>query len=281
MREHLTGRIAMSRNISMTSTPPSNTAAGAAVWERLWQHSPSDAKDDVALERERRSTRWHAVVRHLETVFGSISGLRTVELGSGRGDLSALLAERGADVTLLDTNDTALGQAKHRFTRLGLSATYQQGDMLDLDETILNQSDVTLSSGVIEHFESDERTTVIQAHRDCVRPGGMVIISVPNARCLPYRLWKSYLELRGWWPYGMEIPYTKSELRHRAKAVGLRNVKVEATGLWQSVGAHWARSLLKIDVDWSHRKSWLDSLQGVNLLLFGTRTEHENRSCKA
>lgn len=270
----------MSGNATIDTMLPSAGTSGPAVWERLWQHCPSDAKDNVALERERRSVRWLTIVRRLHATFGSVSGLRTVELGSGRGDLSVLLAERGADVTLLDASEKALEQAEHRFTRLGLSATYQEVDMLHLNEAILNRFDVALSSGVIEHFKDEERTRVIRAHRDSVRPGGIVIISVPNAWCLSYRMWKLYLELRGWWPYGVEIPYTKGELDRRAREAGLRRLDVKTTGFWQSVSAHWARNLLKWNVDWSHHRSWLDSVQGVNLLLFGTRNEGEEWSSK-
>ena len=53
--------------------------------------------------------------RYLNNAFGRIKGLNTIELGSGRGDLSVLLAERGANVTLLDASDAALEQARERF----------------------------------------------------------------------------------------------------------------------------------------------------------------------
>ncbi len=271
----------MSANVAPDAVHPLASSSRPAVWERVWRNHPSDVKDDAALERERKSVRWQAILRRLDAVFGSVAGLKTVELGSGRGDLSALLAERGADVTLLDASEKALEQARHRFARLGLPASYCQADMLRLNESTLGQFDVALSSGVIEHFKDNERIQVIQAHRDSIRPGGMVIISAPNAWCLPYRLWKFYLELRGWWPYGMEIPYTEGELIRRARQANLGRLDIVATGLWQSLSAHWGRSLLKWNVDWSHRRSWLDFLQGVNLLLFGIREDVENGSGKA
>ncbi|MGD2109075.1 MAG: methyltransferase domain-containing protein [Phycisphaerae bacterium] len=251
---------------------------GSSVWEHVWRHHPSDVKDDTGLARERETERWHQIQRRLIDRFHTLVGLKTVELGCGRGDLSVLLAERGADVTLFDMNQTALDQARHRFRRLGLAATYRLGDMLALDRSDSGRFDVALSSGVIEHFEREMRTRVIEAHRDAVKPSGMVIISVPNAWCVPYRVWKYYLELRGWWPYGLEIPYTKRELRRRAREVELKAVEVAPVGLWQSLSAHWARGLLRLSVDWSYRRSWLDALQGANLLLFGTRQEARSRS---
>ena len=49
----------------------------------------------------------------------------------------------------------------------------------------------------------------------------MIAISVPNAHCLPYRLNKWWLEPRGTWHWGLEIPYTRAELGRIADALQL------------------------------------------------------------
>src|SRR3990172_8964070 len=122
------------------------SAAPTAVWDRLWRLPTPDAKDDRLLARERRNPRFLRIVQCLESTFGAISGLQTIELGCGRGDLSALLAERGASVTLLDASPTALAQARRRFDRLGLRAEYIQADLLELPQRLLGGSDVALST---------------------------------------------------------------------------------------------------------------------------------------
>ena len=202
----------------------SRRTAGPAVWDRLWRRRPPDAKDAALIAREGRSPRWRTIVAKLETWFGTLDGLRTIELGSGRGDLSALLAQRGARVTLLDTSDRALAQARHRFDRMGLKAEFVQADMLGALDRVREPFDVALSSGVIEHFTNQDRTRAVRAHHDMLRRGGAAIISVPHAWCIPYRLWKSYLELRGCWPYGLEIPYTRRELARRSRQAGFEEV---------------------------------------------------------
>ncbi len=199
----------------------SRRTTGPAVWDRLWRQRPPDARDATLIARERRSPRWRTIVAKLEAWFGTLAGLRTIELGSGRGDLSALLGQRGARVTLLDTSDRALAQARHRFDRMRLKAEFVQADMLGALDRVREPFDVALSSGVIEHFTSQDRTRAVRAHYDVLRRGGATIISVPHAWCLPYRMWKSYLELRGWWPYGMELPYSTRELSRRAFGAGI------------------------------------------------------------
>ncbi len=242
-----------------------------AIWDRVWDHQPADARDDQLIARERRSARWSLFVERMGEHFGSISGLRTIELGSGRGDLSALLAQEGADVTLLDASDKALAQARHRFKRLGLQANFIKGDIFSWPDHSHCDYDVALSSGVIEHFVDQTRTAIIDAHRRAVRPGGMVVISVPHAHCLPYRLWKSYLQLRGWWPYGLEIPYTRRELVRRAREAGLTDPRGHCVEFWHSVSAHLIKPFLKVPVDWMGRRSVWDSIMGSTLVLFAQR----------
>jgi SAM-dependent methyltransferase len=209
-----------------------------------------------------------ALNRHI----GTMHGLSCVELGSGRGDLSALLAEQGAAVTLLDASLGALQQAAERFERLGLPASLVMGDLFTPPPTMHNHFDVVLSSGVIEHFNDARRTQSILAHWQLTRPGGVVIISVPAATCPTYRIWKCYWELRGWWPYGFEKPYSRRELLRRSAAAGLVHCSVSSFGTWQSLGDHLLKNVLRLPVpDWSTRSSWLDEYIGSTHLLIAYR----------
>ncbi len=259
----------------MTTTHDNPTldarATGSAVWDRLWQRTPDDAKDDAALDRERRSPRWQLVIDRLTATFGRLKGLSGIELGSGRGDLSALLAAEGVETTLLDQSAKALAEARRRFERLGLNARFTEGDLLGDLSPHSGAYDAAVSLGVIEHFLDEDRTRVLKAHHDVLRPGGLAIVSVPNAWCPPYRAWKAYLELRGWWPYGLEIPYSRRELLRRAAGAGFARAEVVGLNFWQSVGDHFGRSLLGRGPDWVDRPSVLDRAAGSVLLLFAWR----------
>jgi cyclopropane fatty-acyl-phospholipid synthase-like methyltransferase len=232
---------------------------------------PTDERDDALLARERRTSRWAIILDRLVSNFGALRGLRTIELGSGRGDLSVLLAQSGAEVTLLDTSERALDQARKRFDRLRLSARFECGDLFTPPVRLLGSFDVALSSGVIEHFEHDVRTQAFRAHADVLNQRGLGIISVPNARCPSYRLWKFYLELRGWWPYGLEIPYSRREMIRRGRAAGFSRMEMQGCGFWQSVGDHLGRGLLGRGPDWAARSSRLDRVMGMSLIFFGRR----------
>jgi 2-polyprenyl-3-methyl-5-hydroxy-6-metoxy-1,4-benzoquinol methylase len=212
---------------------PSHAHNVVQTWDRLWAHPPSEARDRELLERERTLKRWSLIQNRIVETFGRMEGVRTVELGSGRGDLSALLAESGATVSLLDSSERALNQARHRFERMGLAAQFHYGDLFDAGSRTARY-DVAISSGVIEHFVGGQRTLAIEAHAESVGRGGLVILSVPNARCWPYRIWKKTLELRGRWPYGYERPFTRGELVRRARDAGLVRAEVRGVGFRQS-----------------------------------------------
>lgn len=244
-----------------------NTAQGVAVWDRVWRHDPSTDKDRALIHREENSTRWALIGDALMRTFGRIEGLRTIELGSGRGDLSFLLASRGASVTLLDFSPTVLDLARKRFERFGVSADYVQADLFDT-AMLETQYDVSLSSGVIEHFRGCDRLRSMHAHRAVLRPGGLAVISVPNAACVPYRLWKAYLELRGWWPYGAEVPYSKRELARLARLAGFARRRVSCTSFLRSVGDHFCGTFLHRRPRWADRASVFDGTMGFTLTLF-------------
>ena len=256
---------------STEAAPPEVGATGDIVWDRIWHRVPSVEKDAAMLARESRSRRWSLITDRLTRDFGSLQGLRTIELGSGRGDLSVLLAQQGARVTLLDANESALEQARTRFEGLGLTADYVKGNLLAPEASWSSRFEVALSSGVIEHFRGEDRTEVVRAHHMALRPGGTAVISVPYAWCVPYRIWKCYLELRSWWPYGMEIPYTRRELRSHAQRVGFTDTETWTMGFLQSVGVHWWQRLAGSRPVWAESNSRLDSIMGLVLLLFARR----------
>lgn len=269
----------MSHAILTSTTEMSSGGKNAPeVWERVWRHRPSDERDDALLAREKGGKRWRLVVDRLQDAFGTLRGLRTIELGSGRGDLSVLLAAEGAQVTLLDQHRGVLGEAQRRFDRLGLPVTCREGDLFEKPGGRQADFDVALSLGVVEHFRGALRTQAVAAHRQAVRPGGMVIISVPHAWCPPYRLWKLEQELRGTWPYGMEIPYSRRELRSRARQAGLERIESHTFGFRHSWQSHWVRRWFPAAADGFQRASRLDSLMGFVLLLFARRPHEADRS---
>jgi len=246
------------------------TESAAGVWDRIWRDAPDAAKDHAQLDRERNSRRWRRFADRLCAKQGDIKNMATVELGAGRGDVSVLLAQRGANVTLVDRSDVALQRASERFEHLGLSACLVKADLFDDLTALAGRFDAALSVGVVEHFRGEDRTRAIAAHATVLKSGGTAMISVPNAWCAPYRAWKAYLELRRWWPYGVEQPYTRREFKTRANDAGLTCREIFAEGWWRSICDHWGRGILHRQWSGGTRTSWLDRW-GYDLILLADR----------
>jgi SAM-dependent methyltransferase len=266
----------MSVKQPILETPTGSAVRGPDVWQRVWRHPVSPERDDALIRREERSTRWRQIETVLIETFGRLDGLRAIELGAGRGDVSLLLAARGAAVTLLDYSPAALDQARARFARWDLPADYIRRNLLDAAAICGADYDVSLSLGVAEHFRGHEREAVIRAHRAVLRPGGMAVISVPHAACPTYRLWKMYLELRGWWPYGMEIPYSRRELTRSADAAGFGRRRVTCSGFLQSVGDHLGKTFWGRSPRWTDRPCFLDDALGMTLTLFAWNVDRDS-----
>lgn len=87
-----------------------------------------------------------------EIIKGRVCGKRVLEVGCGRGSMSAYFAETGYECTLLDSSETVIETARKIFEYHGFNAVFDVGDALSLpygDESF----DIVVSIGLLEHFK--------------------------------------------------------------------------------------------------------------------------------
>jgi len=175
----------------------------------LARGSDADAVGDAILKANVQP--WSKVL--LEYTMRSESVL---DLGSGRGDHSAFLALHGRSPTLVDWSRENLQFSQRLFTAIGASGQFCQADIIKPLPFKANSFDVVFSCGVFEYFS---RTTVRAILDEAFRVAARrVIIMVPNALSIAYRVGKWYLERTGQWSWGGEVPsYT---LRPDFRSVG-------------------------------------------------------------
>lgn len=104
--------------------------------------------------------------------------LEVLELGCSPGVLGAVLAE-GTDWESfgIDYAEDADDYLKS-FEQIGKQATLYKGDLFDLD--LKRQFDAVISFGLIEHFRGGELDEVLALHHHYARPGGYVVVLLPN-----------------------------------------------------------------------------------------------------
>lgn len=103
------------------------------------------------------------------------AGKRILDIASGEGYGSAMLATVAEHVTGVDISPEAIAHAKQVYAADNL--TYLQGSATDIplpDQSV----DVVVSFETIEHFHDHER--FLQEVRRVMRPNGLFIISSPN-----------------------------------------------------------------------------------------------------
>lgn len=133
------------------------------------------------------------------------NGSRTLEVGSGTGESSIALAQKGCDVTLLDFGIEQLTIAEYVARHFAISIATVQHDAINplpFDRQV-PPFDYIFHAGLLEHFEPDKRIDLLKLWK----PHCETMISmIPNSASLAYALGKEYQEHNGTWPYGRELP---------------------------------------------------------------------------
>lgn len=122
-----------------------------------------------------------------ELMGPNFAGRRSLELGAGRGSLSAYFADNGFDATLMDLSPSAMETAERIFTRNGLKGKFLVGDALETGLPDASQ-DVIFSIGLLEHIEDLERALAEEVR--LLAPGGALFCYVVPER--PENVQKDY-----------------------------------------------------------------------------------------
>ena len=110
--------------------------------------------------------------RVFRKLLGESRSGRALEVGCGRGSMSAFFADAGFEVHLLDISEEVLKIARANFAMDGLQGHYVCGDVLALSYPS-DTFDVVLSIGLLEHFAEIEQPLCEQVR--ILMPGGVFL----------------------------------------------------------------------------------------------------------
>jgi len=206
-----------------------------SLWQTIWS-APAQAHVAAAPDR-------YAIeaFRQMRPFFGVDRQPRILEVGCGTGRFCRMLAEefptgaiRGVDVS---ENSIALARDAAASKHGNLSFARASAFTLPFAD---NTFDVVFSQGVISLFErSSERSdfTAVREMTRVAKPGGLVLVSVPNWLCLPHTFYKWRLQRNGVsYEYGYEKSYTRRELAALLGICGLTDLRF--SGFFPSYGFH-------------------------------------------
>lgn len=207
----------------------------AQLWDDVWVDKPANVEKDLfRVAKEQALIRWQRMEARVLDRFGGFDGLSVIELGAGRGTNAALMAQRGAKVSVLDYSESALERSRKLFDQLNLPVEFILQDALDLPSSMHGRYDVSMSFGLAEHFLGADREKILKAHFDLLNDQGISFVSVPNAHNPPYRLYKWITEHTGRWSVGEEYPFSRRELAHYCSILDVQEYEFFGDSLWRS-----------------------------------------------
>jgi 2-polyprenyl-3-methyl-5-hydroxy-6-metoxy-1,4-benzoquinol methylase len=214
------------------------------LWDKFWEQNIS-TEDSTNLVKAENSIGWQRIEKIISQKFQIFSNLNIIELGAGSGTFSAIMAKKGAKVTLLDYSDNAIRTARELFRRNRLNAEFIKQDALSLQVDLLNKYDISMSFGLAEHFRGDQRINIIKVHFDVLKKDGIAFICVPNKYDIPYRVALYIAEHSIPWRTGEEYPFSRKELGKICQQIGITKYAFLGSSLFYSLNFFYPFRVMK------------------------------------
>jgi SAM-dependent methyltransferase len=211
------------------------------IWDDIWENSgtPNSSLLVEEIDREQRSVRCRHIFRFIEAQGLDITGLSVIEVGCGSAIYACIIAQLGAVVTALDQSEKALARTEERADAVGVEVKTVRAEVLEFEKFWRGTFDMAMSFGMVEHFQAPLREQMCKVHWNLVKPGGVVVISVPNLLFLPHEILKWILMLRRKWFLGYEGSFTPWELKRVGEHLGLGHLDFHGTDVIDDLLKYW------------------------------------------
>lgn len=194
------------RNLFITC-PVADGMSNSTVWDAVWQQR--GAVSDYSLQ-----------YASLLDGFAQKLGPRACVLEAGCGTGESLAVFQDATPFGLDFSKEACGLASGQQRSVIVCGDDRKMPFKD------GSFDLVYNSGVLEHFPEHESAEMAREMLRVTKPGGCVMIILPNRFCLWYRVYRAVTKLLGMWEFGYERPYSVRTIRKLAQDGGLKVEKV-------------------------------------------------------
>jgi SAM-dependent methyltransferase len=145
---------------------------GQTFWEDYWEGKPGNGsrKKTTLLIRE--------ILKTFDRYLPESKGLTILEVGGAYGEYLLYLTRRfDYNAFSLDYSRVGNEQTLETFSKAGIPVEVFERDLFS-DNSDLPKFDIVYSLGFIEHF--DDPGMVVAKHLDLLKPGGILLLGVPN-----------------------------------------------------------------------------------------------------
>ncbi len=149
-----------------------NKLTSQKFWEEYWT---------TRLEKKSKR-RVGILAQELHRIFDAFlpddPSLHILEIGGAPGEYLLYIATKhGYHVHSMDYSRIGNEKTKEMFDRQGIDVDIHEQDLFNVKDKTL-QFDIVYSLGFIEHFDHVDH--VIEKHLDLLKPGGILLLGVPN-----------------------------------------------------------------------------------------------------
>ena len=155
-----------------------------------------------------RVTRFFIASRIVKTISNFISPKDLIEIFELGGANSCCFHQidnqfNVGNYFIIDNNSFGIDLSRKRFRE---KKNVKVVGLNILKNKLGNQiSDITISCGLIEHFNQIDRKTIINKHVNLTKPDGLIVITFPTPTVL-YRTLRAIAEFFGMWIFHDETP---------------------------------------------------------------------------
>lgn len=166
----------------MTNPSGSADTGDSAAQQAVEWHSQIADSFSAAYQRSprfiERAELWRGFIdRHLA------AGGAVLDAGCGSGEMSLLAAERAARVVAFDGSAQMIEIARERARAAGRdNISFDVANLADIDRFGQGAFDLVMSSSVLEY--QDDVASTLAAHVAMLKPGGVLLVSLPNGASL-------------------------------------------------------------------------------------------------
>jgi SAM-dependent methyltransferase len=182
-----------------------------AKWDALASVPTADNELMVAHADFAAYAREDATMVGIAEFVGDLRGQEVLELGSGMGEMTTLLARSGAHVTAVDISPAsiALGRRRARLHRVDAAIDFvvAAGEQLPLDP---GRFDVVVGKAVLHHLDVDRAAP--ELHR-VLRAGGRAAFAEPLGTNPLIAFAREHLPYPGKNPRGADVPLSYDDIR--------------------------------------------------------------------
>ncbi len=149
-----------------------NKLTGQTFWEDYWEGKPGQKS------KKKTSLAVRELLKTFDRFLPATKGLTILEVGGAYGEYLLYLTRRfDYKAYSLDYSHIGNEQTLETFSKAGLPVEVFERDLFS-DNSDLPQFDIVYSLGFIEHFDEPEK--VVAKHLDLLKPGGILLLGVPN-----------------------------------------------------------------------------------------------------